>query len=78
MSQPFDPEADRLHRKLNYDLHQGIDLIKLGIVLEDMQKNGVMTAEEAKTYNLLASSVLTAIRNHNNKHFGKHQHIPIR
>ncbi len=58
------------HRRRNYAICKGIDLITLGIALEDMVKAG-MPKELAEIYRLQANTLLALIRTENNRIFSE-------
>ncbi len=60
-----------LHRKRNYDICTAIDLIKLGIILEEMEQTGDLDQMKSKNFHNIASSLLYIIRKENDKLLGE-------
>jgi hypothetical protein len=69
---------DDLHRYFNYHLHEGVDLLKLGIVLEQMVEMGKMDPAVAETFEHMAAALLGALVNENNRAFGSPPRPPLR
>lgn len=56
------------HRKRNFDLCDGINMIKLSIVIDKMVEDG-LHPRLAEIYNLQAGALLAALRSENNRNF---------
>lgn len=56
-----------LYRNRNYRICMGIDMISLGVVLEEMVKSGDLSEKKAEHFQSIASSLLHIIRLENNK-----------
>ena len=63
------PEADQLIRKWNYELCTAINMIKLGIVLDEMVTAGHLDRTLALAYRANASALLAILRSENFRSF---------
>lgn len=70
------PMSDK-YRKLNYDISTAIDMIKLSIALVVGEETGLLSECESRTFKVMASSLLTAIRNAAAARAGEDQNTPI-
>jgi hypothetical protein len=60
-----------LHSKINYAICNAIDMTKLGIILDSMCKDGIIGTTEARSYQRMASAILSVIRQANDRKFNK-------
>lgn len=60
-------EINDLFRNRNYRICTAIDMISLGVVLEEMEKSGDLSEQKSKHFQSIASSLLQLIRFENDK-----------
>ena len=64
----YDNEAGRQHRRRNFDLCNGLDMIKLSIVIDQMVEDG-LHPRVAELYKTQAGALLAQLRSENNRNF---------
>ncbi len=60
-------QVNELYRRRNYDICMAVDLIKLGIVLEEMVTSEDLSQKKADSFKTIAQGLLQLIRQENDK-----------
>jgi hypothetical protein len=67
----------KLHLRLNFRICTALDMIKVGMILDEMVAENVLHPNAAKTFHAQATALLASLRNVNNQAFGLDPQAPI-